>query len=193
MEENEQKELDGQKPEEKPEEKPVPEVIARRAKGYLGAIVFTFGCGVCLALFGVLVTVLGIVNGGNVPMYVVAAVMALGGVGMSIYSGISLKRISRIPAVILFRLGDELHFCPTEDKVFVCKTNEVTNVSYFQVYGRGQTRPWGMLVVYFGEKAVELPYVKDVVAAHNRLFALTLESKKAQEEEKTQENGENDG
>lgn len=175
-----------EKPEEETKkEKPVYEVIARKARGYFAALVFTLIFGVFMAIVGAIIVAVGIVEGGNIPMmYLVAAAMFLGGVGLVVYSALCMKRIRRIPQVVISREGDTVNFFVTKKISFCCKANEITNVSYFQSYGRGQTRPWGTLVIYFGEKELQLVYIKDVVAAHNRLFALMIEYKKTEEKKK---------
>ena len=174
------------------QEKPTLEVIAQKARGYLGAVIFTLLFGIFMAFFGALLLVLAIVSKGPLMMYIFAVVMFLGGIGLSIYSGATVSKIRRIPQFIIIREGDALTFNITKTQGFTCKIAEVTNVSFFQAYGRGQTRPWGTLVVYFGERELTLVYIKDVVATHNRLFSLMIENKKT-EQEKTEETGENDG
>lgn len=179
---------DTEKSEEKnKKEKQLPEVIARKAQGYFAALVFSLGFGVFMAFFGAIIVAVGIVKGGNVPMYLVGAVMFFGGIGLIVYSAISIKKIRSIPQVVISREGETVNFFVTKKVSFSCKVNEITNVSYYQAYGKGQTRPWGTLVVYFGEKELPLVYIKDVVAAHNRLFALMLESKKNEEKQEPEE------
>lgn len=173
--------------EEAKKEKQGPEVIAWKARGYLAALIFTMIFSVFMAIIGAIIVAVGIAMGGNVPMYLVAGAMFLGGVGLVVYSALSMKRIRRIPQVIISREGDTVNFFVTKKISFSCKANEITNVSYYQSYGRGQTRPWGTLVIYFGEKQLQLVYIKDVVAAHNRLFALMLEYKKSEEKKKIEE------
>lgn len=171
---------------EAPEKKQDTEVIARKAKGYSVMLIISIVIVIVfMVLFGAIVIGVAIAEGGPVPMYVLGAVFLLLGIGICIYSGIVLRKIKQIPAVIISREGNTLTFYASKKVSFACKLEEVKNVSYYQAYGRGATYPWGTLVVYFATREVKFAYVKDVVAAHNRLFALTLA--KPKEETKTEE------
>lgn len=174
-----------------PEKKQDSEVIARKAKGYIAALIFSFIIAVVfMVVFGAIIISVAVTSGGNIPMYAFGAVILVGGIALCISSGIRIRKIKQIPEVIISREGDTLTFHMNKEVSFSCKLDEVKNLSYYQMYGRGQTQPWGTLVVFLAWREMKFMYVKDVVAAHNRLFALTLAKQK---EEKAEETGENNG
>lgn len=168
------------------EKKQDSEVIARKAKGYTAVLIFSLIIAIVfMVLFGGIIIAVAV--GGNSPasMYVVGAVIFVGGIVLCISSGIRIRKIKQIPEVIISREGDTLTFHMNQKVSFSCKLDEVKNLSYYQMYGRGQTQPWGTLVVFLSWREMKFSYVKDVVAAHNRLFALTLA--KPKEESKAEE------